>query len=79
MFYLRVYIKGLMVYLMNGDFLWMLIEGEICMDFYKGWEDLVRVMSDFFFLIGKGFLIEILIERFGIMMEEVYFFLEGYF
>lgn len=49
------------------------------MDFYKGWEDLVRVMSDFFFLIGKGFLIEILIERFGIMMEEVYFFLEGYF
>lgn len=36
-------------------------------------------MSDFFFLIGKDFLIEILIERFGIMMEEVFFFLEGYF
>lgn len=76
--HLRAHTKGLMAHLMNGDLLWMLIEGETCMDPHKGWEDQARVMSDFLPLIGKGLLIETLIERLGTMMEEVLLLLEGH-
>lgn len=72
--HLRVHTQGLMAPLMKGDLLWMLIEGDL----HRGWEDLARVMSDFLPLIGKGLLIETLIERLGTMMEEVLLLLEGH-